>query len=905
MAQTKIEQGLLKFTEATDYLQIPTGTTEQRPSSPANGYIRFNTTINDVEAYNGTTWTRMGVAPPTFTSVDYPGSATALDPAGGESLVINGTQFNTGITITIGGTTPSSITRNSSTQLTVTAPAKTAGTYDIVFTNTDGGTATATNAVSYNGVPAWTTSAGSLGSVAEGGTINVTVTATEPDGGTITYAVTSGSLPSGASLNTSTGAITGTAGSVSADTTSNFTITATDNENQSTARAFSFTITNILPSSSFGVTTYSGTGASIDINTLGFQPDLIWTKSRSTTYSHMIVDSSRGGNVNLRINTTDTEESLANISFDAQGYNLTWSGANQNSFQASGQTYVSYSWKVNGGSTSSNTDGSITSTVQANQGNGISIVTWTGNSSNATIGHGLSSAPEMIIAKSRTVAQNWAVYHKDAGATYWLQTNGNTGKLDEAIWQDTAPTSSVFSVNGNTVINSGNSIAYCFHSIDGFSKFGTYEGNGSIEGPIVETGFEPAFLMVKDADTGSTNWRIVDNKRSTANPRRKAIFPNLTNAEQDGSQHDVDFFSNGFQIKNSTSGWNNNNSTHIYMAFAADPDTTSPTLADSFNTKVWTGNYSTNSITGYGFKPDLVWIKNRDQADKHVLFDSIRGATKYISPSTADGETTDANTLTSFDNDGFTLGNSGLVNASTISNVGWAWKAGGEVPSINTDGTITSITSVNQNAGFSIVRYPGSGANNTVGHGLSSTPEMIIIKTGDGGAGQNWVVGHTGLDYTNNETITLDGGAYSASWNYFNATAPTSSVFSLGTGSNTGNTNSTGRNYMAYCFHSVSGFSKIGSYSGGSTGSGNVITTGFQPDWIIIHIKGATDDWPIIDSVRGDGASSRRLIADLNDAERAATSIWFPTSTGFYFSGTGTSYNASGQDYIYAAFKIN
>ena len=161
MAQTKIEQGLLKFTEATDYLKIPTGTTAQRPSSPANGYIRFNTTINDVEAYNGTEWTRMGVAPPSFSSVDYPGSATALDPAGGESLVINGTQFNIGITITIGGTTPSTITRNSSTQLTVTAPAKTAGTYDIVFTNTDGGTATATNAVSYNGVPAFTNAAGS------------------------------------------------------------------------------------------------------------------------------------------------------------------------------------------------------------------------------------------------------------------------------------------------------------------------------------------------------------------------------------------------------------------------------------------------------------------------------------------------------------------------------------------------------------------------------------------------------------------------------------------------------------------------------------------------------------------------------------------------------------------------
>ena len=124
MAQTKIEQGLLKFTEATDYLKIPTGTTAQRPSSPAAGYIRFNTTISAVETYNGTEWVEIGLSPPTFSSVDYPGSATALDPAGGESLVINGTTFNVGITVTIDGTTPSSITRNSENQLTVTAPAK-------------------------------------------------------------------------------------------------------------------------------------------------------------------------------------------------------------------------------------------------------------------------------------------------------------------------------------------------------------------------------------------------------------------------------------------------------------------------------------------------------------------------------------------------------------------------------------------------------------------------------------------------------------------------------------------------------------------------------------------------------------------------------------------------------------
>ena len=210
MAQTRLKSGNLHMVGGDN------GTSGQVLKSRADGTFEWGEAIN----------------PPTFSSVDYPGSTTALDPAGGESLVINGGNFVSGITVTIGGTSASSVTLNSAIQITVTTPAKTAGTYDIVLTNTNGGTATASNAVSYNGVPAFTNAAGSLGSVEEGSAVNLSAAATEPDGGAITYAITSGSLPSGLSLNSSTGAITGTAPSVSADTTSNFTVTATDNENQ-------------------------------------------------------------------------------------------------------------------------------------------------------------------------------------------------------------------------------------------------------------------------------------------------------------------------------------------------------------------------------------------------------------------------------------------------------------------------------------------------------------------------------------------------------------------------------------------------------------------------------------------------------------------------------------------------
>ncbi len=214
------------------------------------------------------------IDPPTFSSFDYPGDDTALDPAGGQSLVINGSNFNVGVTVTIDGTTPSSITRNSAEQLTVTTPAKSAGSQIVAITNTDGGSAS-TN-VSYNGIPAFTNAAGSLGSVKEGESINVSAAATEPDGGAITYAITSGALPSGASLNASTGAITGTAPSVSADTTSNFTVTATDNENQSTARAYSITITPALPSEFFSVVTWTGNGTDGRTITVGFKPDFLF-----------------------------------------------------------------------------------------------------------------------------------------------------------------------------------------------------------------------------------------------------------------------------------------------------------------------------------------------------------------------------------------------------------------------------------------------------------------------------------------------------------------------------------------------------------------------------------------------------------------------------------------------------
>ena len=613
---------------------------------------------------------------PTFSSFDYPGNDTALDPAGNQSLVINGTGFNLSVTVTIGGTTCSSITRNSAEQLTVTTPAKSAGSQALVITNTDGGSAN-TN-VSYNGVPAFTNAAGSLASVKSGVTINVSAAATEPDGGAITYAITSGSLPSGSSLNTSTGAITGTAPSVGASTTSNFTVTATDNENQSTARAYSITVTPPLPSDNFNVVTYTGNGGTKAVTGVGFKPDLVWVKKRSGSDDNAWFDSSRGVQKEILSNSNAAEatKSAAISSFDNDGFTTGANGA----LNANNATYVAWCFKANGGTTSSNTDGDITSTVQANNDLGFSIAKWTSTSTSShTIGHGLSGKPDAVLYKKLSGTGNWFLY-TDIIDGSWdeLVLSGNNAKYD---YSATYATSTTF----RTVSSSAGAdwITYSFKSVAEFSKIDKYTGNGSTNGPIVETGFEPAFLMIKKTN-GTDNWYIVDNKRSTSNPRQAALFANSTDAEWPTYTAKVDFLSNGFQIVSTDGSTNGNNDTYLYMAFAADPDTTAPTLADSFNIEMYTGTGSAKTISGLGFSPNLVVLKHRNNGTAHQWnwLDTVRTNGHTIHSNSDAASEAGTNMISSYTSDGFILGTDNAVNQSGINHVAWTWKADDNEPTI-------------------------------------------------------------------------------------------------------------------------------------------------------------------------------------------------------------------------------
>ena len=903
MALTKLDKNLLGFSDDTDFVKLPSGTTAQRPSSAAAGQFRFNTTIGDAEVYDGTAWTRMGTTPPTFSAIDYPGTATAANPAGGETVIITGTEFKIGVSLTIGGTTPSSITRNSSTQITFTAPAKSAGSYSIIITNTDGGTATATNAINYNGVPAFTNAAGSLGSLEEGGTFNFSVAATEPDGGAVTYAVTTGSLPAGASLNTSTGAITGTASNVNASTTSTFTITATDNENQSSTRQYSITVTNFDPSTVHGTTIYTGNGGSLNVTGLSFKPDIVWIYNREQSgQSPKIYDSSRGVHKYFYTNQGQTAQNISSglQSFNNNGFTL---GSESNS-NANGIGHAAWCWKVNGGTTSTNSDGSNNSTVQVNQAQGISIIEYTTVGSNtATVGHGLGAEPDVVIYKNldSTGAVHFYTTVIDGSMDYLTISNNTSAKSDSSTQAFTSST---------VTMESGGSgqdyIAYAFKEKAGYSDFGTYTGTGVLDAPNpVVTGFEPAWVIIKVTDDSSAGayWVLVDNKRETLNPRHKMARVGAGGDEWEGDTNSVTFHSNGFSVNGDYTSTNGSGKNYFYMAFAGPTSTATPVLSNSFDVQTYTGesNYSPKTVT-YSFEPGLIFNKARNGGHSWGVVDSLTWEKGHYKNTDNNNQVYDG-TGSNWDAVREITSTGAVMHAPCTWNctnnyVSFAWKTGYRNGTINTDGSIKATVAANPAAGISVINYKGAGADATVGHGLSSAPEVVISKANTGGSGNNWAVWHKDLGGNNYGVFLDNNSARYTSGDFWNNIAPTSSVVNLGDGAESGSTNNSGRGYSMYCFHSVAGYSKFGSYTG-SGSAGNAQTLGFAPGMIILKRIDAQSDWQVFDSVRGESSIVR---LNTYNTEFSNTTFNFD-SNGFSFDAAD--YNGSGQTWIYFAWAIN
>jgi|MDTC01.3.fsa_nt_gb hypothetical protein len=658
-----------------------------------------------------------------------------------------------------------------------------------------------------------------------------------------------------------------------------------------------------IPSEHFNTVLYSGTGSAQSITGVGFKPDLVWIKERSGTAWHSWFDTTRG--VGNRISSNSVNAQNFDIqrlsSFDADGFSLGIDG----DVNGSGKTFVAWCWKAGGGTTSSNTDGTITSDVQANTKTGFSLVKFTGTGANGTVGHGLGVAPEIIIFKNYPAISGWKMFTNQtpSPATQVMELQDASGfQTPTNPFNSTLPSSSVFSLGtyGDVNASGGTFIAYCFASVAGYSSIGSYTGNGSTNGPIVNTGFEPAFVIIKRTDVAD-NWSITDNKRNTTNPRNKALFPNLSSIELT-SGYTVDYLSNGFQIKSTDNAMNANGGTYLYIAFGSDAST-APTLADSFANKIYSGNSSNQSITGLGFSPSFSWIKVRNNTYVHGLYDILRGPLQRLRSNGTEANENVPNSLTSFDSDGFTLGSDIGQNQTAMNYVSWNWKAN-SLPAINTDGTIQSIVSANQAAGFSIVKWTGDGnASSTVGHGLSGTPDFIMLKDlTDVG---NWNGAQVGLASNEGIGINSSAGAFTGMGGnggitYANLSATN---FGFATGSSgVDSVNKNGNGYVAYCWKSVAGFSKMESYIG--NGGSQSITTGFSPDWLMFKRTDQNGwNWEIADTARGVDVDLAANSSGAEQNQSPANRIQIDAN-GFTHL-TGNYHNISGAKYIYMAYKAN
>jgi hypothetical protein len=332
------------------------------------------------------------------------------------------------------------------------------------------------------------------------------------------------------------------------------------------------------PSEYFNTKLFTGNGSTQSITGVGHQPDLSWFMHRNsaTSWNHSIHDSVRGSTKYIASNASTGEVTDVNsvTSFDSDGFSIgSFVKINEN-----GTNFVSWNWKANGAGVS-NTDGDITSTVSANTTSGFSIVKYTGTGANATVGHGLGAVPKFIIVKALNDPRSWITYHSSTGASGGIDFNAaGAFNSNSTLWNNTTPTSSVVHLGTSVQSNSTyDYIMYCFADVKGFSKFGSYTGNGNVDGPFVYTGFKPAFVMLKEALGASVagSWLMIDNKRDTFNLAGTHIAANSAGAEQTAASRSptfgIDFISNGFKLRGLHDEINTSDYTYIYMAFAENP----------------------------------------------------------------------------------------------------------------------------------------------------------------------------------------------------------------------------------------------------------------------------------------------------------------------------------------------
>jgi len=620
----------------------------------------------------------------------------------------------------------------------------------------------------------------------------------------------------------------------------------------------------------FSTYLYTGNGSTQTITNgidLDGEGGLVWVKNRTGANNHILTDSARGTANFLRSNLTNAQDTNSpNLisAFNSNGFSL---GVNYADVNASSNNYASWTWRKSP--------------------KFFDVVTWTGNGvAGRTVAHDLGSVPGCIIVKQTDISNNWAVYHRGIGATKNIYLNATDGAGASNFWNSTTPTETNLTVGSSDVVNgNGNTyVAYLFaHDAGGFGddgeqnviSCGSYTGNGSTTGPVIDLGYEPQFLMFKRATGGTANWMMVDNMRGLNVTGRSELIPNLTNAEYNNATSTiVEPTSTGFKLTANASQTNAASSDYIYIAIRR-PMKTPESGTEVFAVDQFTAGQTAPSFIS-DFPVDMAWLRNTPIADTFL-------ATRLLGAGVFKTNTTSAwGASGTFDfdySDGW--------NSSTRDSAYYSWMFR-RAPSV-----------------FDVVCWTGDGTQNRgIAHNLTTTPELIITKTRNSGS-FSWFTytAPTGLGgslFVNNDS-ELNTGAGANAWG---STAFNESNFYIsGPTAGYSGINGSGTTYIAYLFATLAGVSKVGSYTG--TGADLNVDCGFSAGarFILIKRTDSTGDWYYWDSVRGISAGNDPyMLLNNTAAENTSTDYIDPLSSGFTVTSSApAALNASGGSYIFLA----
>lgn len=625
----------------------------------------------------------------------------------------------------------------------------------------------------------------------------------------------------------------------------------------------------------FSAYTYSGTSATQTITNgvdLAGNGGLVWIKARnSATYWNVLFDTARGGG---QLSSNNTDASLPSgsnvagyVSYNSGGFTTQPGSLGFGSVGLSGNNYVSWTFRK--------------------AAKFFDVVTYTGNGSNRTISHNLGQAPGMILVKRTDTTGSWMVYHRSLANTENLVLNTTAAKATNATaWNSTTADASVFSLGTHADVNTngGTYVAYLFAhdtATDGLIQCGSYTGNGSAAGPTVTLGWEPQFVIVKVASGLTGQWSVVDSMRGLCNGTTvqddQTLFANLTNAE--GTYGWIKPTATGFTLGDMDYGanWNGNGDTYIYLAIRR-PNKPPTSGTQIYNAIARTGTGAAATVTGVGFAPDSVLLHSRSGTTGGRWEDRLRGATQELVAETNALEAAVAESITAFGMDGFSLGTDGDWNTNTATYINWCFK---RAPGV-----------------FDIVCYPGTGSATTVSHGLGVAPELMIVKSRSYIV-KIWLVYHKDVGHTKYLALEQTGGPWTGS-NIWNDTAPSTSVFTLGTYSSDSNVT-----YVAYLFATKAGISKVFSYTGNGTNQN--IECGFSTGarFVLIKRTDSTGNWLIADTTRGLVSGNDPSLALNSNTAEVTTLDWIdPYSGGFNVVQESTNNaNVNNATYIGLAFS--